>query len=72
MRFNGGMSETRQSYKGTTKDGAFAGFVLGLLLAVFAAINGGTPGLLIGLAVSAISLVVWLSRRGVFGSPPAG
>lgn len=63
-----GMSE-RADTKGTTKDGAFAGFVLGLALAVFAVINGGTAGALIGLAVAVVSLVVWLSRRGVLGSP---
>lgn len=73
MWFNVGMTETReQSHKGTTKDGAFAGFVLGLLLGVFALINGGLVGALIGFAVSVVSLVIWLARRGAFGAPPAG
>ena len=56
------MSE-RTDVKGTTKDGAFAGFVLGLALAVFAVINGGWVGALIGVAISAVSLVIWVSRR---------
>ena len=64
------MGNRHDGSKGTTKDGAFAGFVLGLLLGAFVVINGGAPGVaLLCFAVGAVSLVVWLSRRGLLGSP---